>query len=78
MVDDNHALSWRPIDTAPRDGTYFDVWIPSDYGGYRVANLKRTERGTFFQYCHPFPADLARMPTHWMPLPPAPTSEAQA
>ena len=62
---------WRPIETAPKDGTPFDVWIPSDHGGYRVPDL-RFNAGKLCRGYVPC-GDLSRWPTHWMrrPAPPA-------
>lgn len=66
---------WRPIETAPRDGTLIDVWCP---GIGRVADVQ----------WEPFVNDFARAvtiegepgwthypnapPTHWQPLPTPP------
>jgi len=65
---------WQPIKTAPRDGTRFDVWVPSAVGGYRVADLWFNARG-YLTRDGVQPRDLARWPTHWMPLPAAPNQD---
>lgn len=63
---------WQPIETAPTDGTEFDVWVPSDAGGYRVTNLHlRGDRGYLWDQGLSI-ARIARWPTHWMPLPAPP------
>lgn len=75
---------WRPIETAPRDGTEVDVW-----NGNRIPNAKwtRPDGGSdeFKAWCHfdvdqcPYGNGVDRCwdmiypePTHWMPLPPPP------
>ena len=66
---------WRPIETVPRDGTMFDVWVPSyaEPGkGYRVPNLWLDADGSMFRYRDPQPIKLSHPPTHWMPLPDSP------
>jgi|GEM_PF-2381639 hypothetical protein len=66
---------WRPIETAPREGVLFDVWVPSyaEPGkGYRVADLWIDASGTMFRSRDPQPVKLAHPPTHWMPLPDSP------
>lgn len=66
---------WQPIATAPRDGSVFDVWIPSfaEPGkGYRVADLQMCPDGRLYRHSRLNLAELARWPTHWMPLPTAP------
>jgi hypothetical protein len=32
----SEANGWRPISTAPRDGTVVDLWIGEDYGWRRT------------------------------------------
>jgi hypothetical protein len=63
---------WRPIETAPRDGTNVLVWR----SGYNcVASAKRAKGlPANFPGNHEYPDDA----THWMPLPspPAPDSVA--
>lgn len=63
--------SWQPIETAPRDGTFVDLWahFPEFGSERRVPNALWMDGewflGQFFasQYQHP-----PRI-THWMPLP---------
>lgn len=64
---------WQDIASAPRDGTRFDVWVPSESGGYRVTDLWFGHSGKLYGG-DPWPADLPRWPTHWMPLPNPPAS----
>ena len=69
-------MEWRPIETAPRDGTRIDIWGTNpDGSGCRVANVcwgpvadwMGRERADW-QHYH---VD-AFTPTHWMPLPSPP------
>jgi hypothetical protein len=70
--------AWKPIETAPKDGTPFDMWgLDPAGGGFRMAYcFYSEEEGGFLadDGCsltdHPF-----FTPTHWMPLP-APPAEA--
>lgn len=63
---------WQDIATAPRDGTKFDVWVPTDNGGYRFTDVSFDEKG---RLCRRLPvADLPRWPSHWMPIPAGPQS----
>lgn len=65
------ADAWRPIETAPKDQTLIDVWVPTKNGGVRVTDVERTgidtwglfDNGNFWEY---------KKPTHWMPLPAPP------
>jgi len=71
-------MDWEPIETAPRDGTIFDVWLgnadESDVDFYCTPGTKRSAgwyytNGKFRPYL-----GLAGMmptfvvPTHWMKL----------
>lgn len=66
-------MDWQPMNTAPKDGTKFDVWVPSRFGGYRMCELSFNWRGQLRQNGLLTSAELPRWPTHWMPLPPAPS-----
>ena len=70
-------MDWQPIETAPRDGRFL-VWLADEQvmtvGAYRavdrdtpdervVAWLPEFDVGAFWH-----------IPTHWMPLPPPPTT----
>jgi hypothetical protein len=71
---------WRPIETAPRDGSCVDVWVPEAGQGYRVADARwqqpisrwttHVELGIWGWYA----LDGKRLtgPTHWRPLPEPP------
>ena len=63
---------WKLFDTAPRDGTSFDAWVASDFGGWRVVNLHFRRNGMLYREGESIPIELPRWPTHWMPLPSGP------
>ena len=73
------AEGWRPISTAPKDGALIvlgarnGVWIgkylPVYQSGYRPANPWAS-----MLLNHDHMAERYTRPTHWMPLPPPPTS----
>lgn len=66
---------WRPIETAPKDGTRVDLWASWDDCGVRLANA-------FWDTGRRFPGWVIsvndygvldeRQFTHWMPLPAPP------
>jgi hypothetical protein len=64
------ALSrpWRPIETAPKDGTW--VVCVEDDGTKHVAQFNKTWVTEEYDYTSYF-ID----PTHWMPLPPPPQAD---
>lgn len=72
-------MEWKPIETAPKDGTFIILAGPSGYSStplrvevaryypeYRPRNPWQTHSNDAF-------TDGGDAPTHWMPLPPAPT-----
>ncbi len=69
---------WRPIETAPKDGTFVIVWPPTWNGVTSCAHWNADE---YLKKPQPYWSrtdDLGRKksrekpPTHWLPLPPAP------
>lgn len=56
------AAAWRPMDSAPRDGTYVDLWVINDDGkGRRLADsyfgpIPHT-CGEYGQYCDSCPEE---------------------
>jgi hypothetical protein len=73
---------WQPINTAPTDGTFVDLWMvgPLNTGARRAdcwfKNGKwltdyfdRGDDGPEFY--------IGDVPTHWMPLPGAPITDVQ-
>ena len=73
------AEGWRPISTAPKDGALIvlgarnGVWlgkyVPVYQSGYRPENPWSS-----MLLNHDHMAERYTRPTHWMPLPPPPTS----
>ena len=61
------ALQWRPIETAPRDGTKLLTcdMVGNIYLDWRDDNSKFLYEREWYGY-----------PTHWMPLPEPPTADA--
>ena len=31
---------WQGIESAPKDGSYIDLWVNTEYGGHRVTDCK--------------------------------------
>jgi hypothetical protein len=73
---------WQPIETAPKDGTVFDVWCVSNKGytdaPKRIENCRNIDGAVEYKHSHGWftlnkyhfsHAELS----HWMPLPAAPT-----
>jgi hypothetical protein len=67
---------WRPIETAPKDGTIIDVWCACDTlpdGGFRIPEVIWEDRyDAFFSNEAGVLADDI---THWMPLPAPPETQ---
>lgn len=70
---------WKPIESAPKDGTVIDVWGH----GRRFANVRWTHwlepEWQIWEIEHTYAADGSAhwdhphiTPTHWMPQPPPP------
>lgn len=59
---------WRPIDTAPGDGTFL-VYLPDEPRGKQMQVA--TWHPNVKVIGHVFAFDLTK-PTHWMPLPDPP------
>jgi len=64
--------NWQPIESAPRDGTRFLAWCP--YVGRVIMRINGVHRET---WAIDPSGRLSCDPSHWMPLPPAPTQEAR-
>lgn len=68
-------MSWQPIETAPRDGSWIDLWAKG-YGRkpkmcWQFVQREKVEGWT--DDFHGFGALYAEQQfTHWMPLPPPP------
>lgn len=67
---------WRPIETAPKDGTVIWSVEPGEYSGLSVPHqhmmMWDRSRG-WIDVCE----GLVSLPTHWMPLPAPPTAEPE-
>jgi len=69
-------MEWKPIDSAPKDGTKVDLWILHEFSGssFRVPdcywiNNRWVQTG--------IPLNRGERPTHWsLPLPPPPKEES--
>ncbi len=69
-----HVSEWRPIETAPKDGTFVDLWA-----GDRIHDcFWCSKRGLWVQFQDDsYQAELREEPiTHWLPLP-APPGEGE-
>ncbi|UJH75011.1 DUF551 domain-containing protein (plasmid) [Burkholderia cenocepacia] len=64
--------AWQPIETAPKDGKRVLVFEPGSRGGVWVAHFLRYP-GKPDQWVNPGCHKIN--PSHWMPLPTAPTSD---
>jgi len=64
--------AWRPISTAPRDGTEVLLWQPSKHRGYAIVGVYAVSlygpKSEWVDCGEARPLD----PTHWLPLPQAP------
>lgn len=72
---------WRPIETAPKDGTEIDVWCASDAegddGGYRIARVWWCCVDRCWRSYSDERMQWAHQPTHWMPLPASPAPDKE-
>jgi hypothetical protein len=68
---------WQPIETAPKDGTHF---LASVDGDVRVVAWGKTSHVPLYGFCLADQGvedfDICE-PTHWMPLPTAPTTQIE-
>lgn len=60
---------WRPIETAPKDGTYVLLWYPYWSSRPMVANWERDGSHWRSEHILSWYQDDDPGPTHWMPLP---------
>lgn len=83
-------VGWRPIETAPKDGTEIDVWINGEFPGRRTdvswrkptdsewwvhgGDTIETPDATWHDCFGPLGS--CEQPTHWQPLPTPPAGEA--
>ena len=71
-------MNWQSIDTAPKDETPVDLWVPylsDDLGrGRREPNMRREDCGgcnVFYMAVYAGPG-CVRNASHWMPISDAP------
>lgn len=77
QIEEPAPAGWQPIETAPKDGSVFDVWVAdSDSGGYRVADAYWSVGDHFFRYSYEEMSLYGVDITHWMPIPEGPTTSA--
>lgn len=73
------ASAWRPIETAPKDGTFVLLLGDSGYTGtpHRVAvgQWVQNYKDCWTNHAGDRFTDDGQPPTHWMPLLPAPEKE---
>lgn len=66
-------VAWQPIETAPKDGTYFLAYWP-------VNTFSDRYQVTQWDGCERFVDNADHIdwlqPSHWMPLPPAPKGQS--
>jgi hypothetical protein len=65
------VFTWRPILTAPRDGTAILLWEP----GIEEPHIGRWSTPPYAQWWSDSWAPPTCDPTHWMPLPAPPQSQ---
>jgi hypothetical protein len=67
-------MNWKPIETAPKDGTPVDLW-DEKYGG-RMVNMRRVDHNGDGKNVYYEAVDegytCVRTATHWMPIPEPP------
>lgn len=74
------AMTWQPIETAPRDGTEVLVWCSRNNEMYVCVYYKKADDDkapspwlyAVSDYYQTDPYHVVSNPTHWMPLPPPP------
>lgn len=69
---------WQDISTAPKDGTPILITRPTSYPAEEAYHVVRWEEVDGFWFCHDGKSDTwlrGPDPTHWMPLPAAPTGD---
>lgn len=92
-ASDTPLSTWQPIESAPRDGTLIDLWVPGEFASRWTDcyfGMPPHECGEAGPYCDSdwhgskpgwvdstFGEVLDMEPTHWMPLPQPPTHPRQ-
>ncbi len=67
-----NITKWQPIETAPKDGTFIDVWCGHAQTPYREACVfwgkRYSDDKEGFYYREGYFLEGDDEPTHWMPL----------
>ena len=66
---------WKPIETAPKDGSRFLAWHKGNVHFFRWQDFKDGSDapvGWRDNFIYVYPEGDANGPTHWMPLPKEP------
>ncbi|NIE80032.1 hypothetical protein [Asaia sp. As-1742] len=86
------ASAWQPISTAPKDGSYIDLWVLGLEEEFRFENahygVEHHDCGEYGRYCDSCPApgkrwidafgmEIAGTVTHWRAIPASPKAEAE-
>lgn len=66
LANEHKKNQWKPIETAPKDGTKILVWCPSAHGLDELYAVCAYHEDAGFCVCE------LREPTHWQPLPQPP------
>ncbi|VEB42922.1 Uncharacterised protein [Chromobacterium violaceum] len=61
-------MEWKPIETAPKDGTHVIAYRPTKYGEH-IESMYFDDDGWFFSFDGEYGEE---QPTHWIPRPAAP------
>lgn len=79
-------IDWQPIETAPHDGTPILTWLEGDWPeaivwqDYPEDIAEAVGHIGFWRYADELLSDVMDAPlepTHWMPLPPAPSRQKE-
>jgi len=65
-------VEWRPIETAPKDGTFLLLFDPHNDRTITVGFWSTQGLGPEWARWVSIPGAFGRKPTHWLPLPPPP------
>lgn len=68
--------AWQPIETAPKDGTWVLTIGKNGAGFWTIPQTVRWT-GLWESPVHDARVEAYHQPTHWMPLPPAPTTDEE-
>jgi Protein of unknown function (DUF551) len=71
------TAQWRPIETAPKDGTDVLLYLPNAHppvrvGRYVAKGVIRSDYWFYYSGVIESPREWEMVPSHWMPLPEPP------